>query len=147
MISVNQEIIKEINFICVSILFGNAMVFLYDILRIFRRLIKHKTLVIALEDILYWIISAFLIFCMFYQENDGLLRGFAIGAVILGMILYNHFVSRWLVKNIAGVLLKVIRLLQKPCRIVFHKWNRLQKKMKNILKKVVKLVKMGLCKL
>ena len=67
------------------------MMILYDIIRLFRRLIPHNTAAVAVEDILYWLVCGFLIFRMLYVENSGAIRGFAIAAVVLGMLLYLQF--------------------------------------------------------
>ena len=64
------------------------MMISYDVIRIFRRLIPHGTAAVAVEDILYWFICGVSIFRMLYLENSGAIRGFAIAAVVLGMLLY-----------------------------------------------------------
>lgn len=61
---------------------------LYDGIRIFRKLFSHSVAAVALEDILYWLAWALLIFRMLYVENSGAIRGFAILAVVLGMLWY-----------------------------------------------------------
>lgn len=63
------------------------MTLLYDLIRLIRRLIRHGTLAVAVEDMLYWLACGLLIFRMLYEENSGAIRGFAIAAVILGMVL------------------------------------------------------------
>ena len=67
------------------------MMVLYDILRLWRRLIHHNTFAVAVEDVLYWLVCGVLIFRMLYLENSGAVRGFAIVAVVLGMLLYLQF--------------------------------------------------------
>lgn len=69
------------------------MVLLYEALRIFRRVIRHSAAAVAAEDLLYWLTCAVLIFRMTYLENSGTIRGFAIAAVMLGMVLYLQFVK------------------------------------------------------
>ena len=64
------------------------MMISYDVIRIFRRLIPHGTAAVAVEDILYWLICGVSIFRMLYLENSGVIRVFAIAAVVLGMLLY-----------------------------------------------------------
>lgn len=155
--SISADIAKELDFILVSILAGNAMVFIYDLLRIFRRLKKHGTILIACEDICYWISCIFLIFAVFYRVTDGLIRGFAILSLTTGMMIYNHFVSSWLVKYAAGGISWCIQMLLRPVRAVVgflhpHVDNsrrrilRLWKKTKKILKKLTKAIRIGLCK-
>lgn len=72
MMSVSESILQEADFFAVSIVSGCLLVFLYDVLRVLRRLLPHGTILIAVEDIIYWMVCAFFIFAMLYQKNDGL---------------------------------------------------------------------------
>lgn len=64
------------------------MMIAYDGIRIFRRILPHNTAAVAIEDLLYWLASGVCIFRMLYLENSGAIRGFAIAAVVLGMVIY-----------------------------------------------------------
>ncbi len=81
----------ELQFFSRAFLCGILMMILYDILRVFRRLVRHSVAAVAAEDLLYWLVCGFCIFRMIYLENSGAIRGFAIAAVVLGMILYLQF--------------------------------------------------------
>ncbi len=164
MITVSENIFHELDFFAVSFLLGILLVLVYDFLRIFRRIIRHGTAWIALEDLCYWIITAFVIFAMLYQKNNGLIRGFSIGGIVIGMLLYNQFISRYTVRYIAAFLKKVIRLIQKVWRFlsapfrkaakaVSNKGSKLTNKGKKILKfekkrlkKICKLIRIGISK-
>ena len=61
---------------------------IYDILRIFRKMIPHTMLFIQLEDAFYWIGTAFFLFFMLLQQNHGEIRFFVIMGAFLGMLLY-----------------------------------------------------------
>ena len=81
-------IVFELQFFGKALLCGAALAFSYEGLKLFRRLVSHGTVWMALEDLAYWLICGFLIFRMLYRENSGAVRGFAIAAVVLGMLLY-----------------------------------------------------------
>lgn len=129
MIAVSDGIHQELVFLLISFALGEGLVMLYDVFRIFRKVVPHGVIWISVEDVLYWIVAALLIFGMIFQENDGLIRGFAIGGILLGMLFFNHFVSPFLIRSISGVLKKILEILKKG------------------LKKVRGAVKIGLCKL
>lgn len=76
-----------------SLLVGIMLMILYDGFRLFRLLVKHRAWLIGVEDVIYWVFASFTVFGLFYLENDGALRFYMIGAVILGMILYDRMVS------------------------------------------------------
>lgn len=158
MIQVSESIYREANFFLISILSGCFMILVYDILRVFRRLIKHGMIWIAIEDMFYWISCALLVFAMLYQKNNGLIRWFAIGGIAIGMLLYNHFVSSWAVRGIVWILKKVIYILtfpfqfvkksvQKPIGYCRRKILKILRKARKLLKKIGKTVRIGLCKL
>ncbi|MDY5775811.1 MAG: spore cortex biosynthesis protein YabQ [Lachnospiraceae bacterium] len=129
MIAVSDGIHQELVFLLISFALGEGLVMLYDVFRIFRKVVPHGVIWISVEDVLYWIVAALLIFGMIFQENDGLIRGFAIGGILLGMLFFNHFVSPFLIRSISGILKKILEILKKG------------------LKKVREAVKIGLCKL
>lgn len=109
----NDAIMIELRFFCTSVLWGVLLLVFYDVLRIIRRIIAHNGFFIALEDLIYWVISSLLIFRMMYRQNNGIIRGFAILAMLLGMILYHSALSELLVDMISGMINKIIGLIGK----------------------------------
>ena len=75
------------------------LLLVYDLIRIFRRVAAHGVVWIAVEDMFFWVISAFVLFQFLYQEDDGKVRGFVILAMFLGMLLYGRLCSRGVVKG------------------------------------------------
>lgn len=162
---VSPEIWQQGQLFVQAVFFGIAMLFVYDLLRIFRRVAIHGTVWIAVEDMFFWVLSAFILFQFLYQENDGKVRGFVILGMFLGMLLYGKSFSgivvrfgTFFLKKICGGVRWISRILMKPVRIIMNpigksvqrlcgtgkKSNRYVKKQ---LKKLWKAVKMGLCKL
>lgn len=133
----SQNIINEIYFFGCCVLTGIAVISIYDLLRIFRRVIKHGVLAVGIEDFIYWVGSSFFVFHIIYIRNDGIIRGFAILAIILGMMIYNFTISHWIVKYITLVINKVLYIILAPI-----KWA--VKKFIYILKKCCKAVKIML---
>ena len=103
----SEGILFELQFFSKAFLLGIIMVIIYDGIRIFRRVIPHGTAAVALEDILYWLVCGISIFRMLYVENSGAIRGFAIAAVVLGMLLYLQFTK--LLKKIGKKLQNSVR--------------------------------------
>ena len=83
----------ELQFFGKAFLCGLFLALLYDGIRLFRHLICHGKRAVAAEDLLYWLACGVLIFRMLYRENSGAVRGFAIAAVVLGMLLYLQFIQ------------------------------------------------------
>lgn len=128
---------KEIHFFTISILYGVGILLIYDGFRIIRKLFKHNTVLIALEDLIYWISTAIIIFSLLYTYNNGSVRGYAILGMAIGMIAYARIASRLILMaadKVIGIFKKVLyKYLQKPYR-----------KVKNQLKKLIKAVKIAI---
>ena len=73
----SEGILFELQFFSRAFILGVLMMIAYD-----------GVAAVALEDLLYWLVCGVCIFRMLYLENSGAIRGFAIAAVVLGMILY-----------------------------------------------------------
>lgn len=159
-----QNIVDEVTFLCHSFLLGVVITFVYDGFLILRRLVKHGMLLISLEDMIFWIACAIGVFYMLYEENNGILRWFAVLGATVGMIAYKASVSRLVVDGISlaiekifHVLFCVLRFLLKPVRFLWKKISRffsfsagkgkkVGKHVKNKLTGKLKLLKMTLCK-
>lgn len=104
-------IIDELSFLLHSFLLGIGMIIFYDIFRILRRLIPHKSVCISVEDMVYWIVCAVLIFLMLYNENDGIIRWFAVAGMTGGMFLYNWTISSYVTGGITWILQKIMKVI------------------------------------
>lgn len=114
-------IIGELQFFGLSLLRGILILLLYDLLRIFRRVVSHGVVAIAMEDLCYWLITALLIFQLIYRENDGAIRGYAIAALGMGMLLYYYTLSKYLVNGMSWILKKILSFLLKPVHFLWKK--------------------------
>lgn len=84
----------EIQLLAASLAAGACLMALYDILRMFRMIIRHGALWTGIEDLLYWLITSAATFLLLFKQNDGILRSYAISGVLLGMVFYNVSISR-----------------------------------------------------
>lgn len=71
-----------------SLLAGGILALLYDFLRTFRRITAASTFGINLEDIIYFLLAAGILFRTAYDKNDGQLRWQGILGTILGFSVY-----------------------------------------------------------
>lgn len=88
-----------------SFFLGIVLMISYDCLRLWRLLVPHGDLWVGLEDMAYWVYSALMTFSLLFRENSGILRGYVIICVFVGMFLYDRIVSR----NVFGLLKNGIR--------------------------------------
>lgn len=133
-------------FLCVTIagaLIGAA----YDVLRIFRKMIPHNMILIQLEDALYWIGTAFLLFIMLLQQNYGEIRFFVIIGTFLGMLLYFFTVSPVvnkisdkIVALIHTIIITFVTILLTPFRLIYILLRKPVKKTNTFIHKKMKKV-------
>jgi spore cortex biosynthesis protein YabQ len=139
----NQEIAVELHFFAFCILWGGLVLLAYDSLRIIRRLIKHGTFFLAVEDLIFWIITGIFIFTMIYRQNNGIIRGFAIMGMSLGMLLYHLLFNDHLV----NIVVKGIRILLKPFAAVLKVIKKaiaaVNKKVQIVVKVLLKQLKLA----
>jgi len=137
----NPELAVELYFFGVCILWGGLVLLAYDFLRIVRRLLKHGILLLAVEDIIFWIVAGIFIFSMIYRQNDGIIRGFAVMGMSAGMLLYNQLVQDRLV----NIIVKLIHLLIKPFALALSFIKKcltlVGRRLQNILKLLLKQLK------
>ena len=87
----------------------------YDVIRIIRRLIKHREFFVTIEDVVYGIFIGIQIFLLNYQNNKGVVRIFMFVGLLIGSIIYHKIFSTTLVEVFSrffGVLLdKIFKML------------------------------------
>lgn len=164
----SQDIVKEVMFLLHSFLMGVMITFVYDGFLILRRLIKHTVFLVSFEDMIFWIACAIGVFYMLYEENNGILRWFAVVGAALGMITYKKTVSPFIIKTVSGalswifqILSKVVGFLLKPAAFLLKKAGKgfrtvkgkggkigrhLKKYVKKKLTEYKKVLKIILCK-
>ncbi|MEG0014651.1 MAG: spore cortex biosynthesis protein YabQ [Cellulosilyticaceae bacterium] len=99
---------------CIEI--GILMGMIYDLIRIFRKIINHYNWVVQVEDALYWIICSFIGFAILYMHNYADIRFFGLMGMVLGGIMYLCTLSILFMK----VATWVIDLLKKVISYILH---------------------------
>lgn len=118
-----EFIALQYNVFVVFLYVGAGLGFLYDIIRCFRRLIKHNIFFVSIEDICFWMMSAIVVLHEIQIYNNGELRIYILLSGILGFIVYHYTISCVFVWTISYILLLVKKTV---------------KKLKKMLKKQVK---------
>lgn len=109
-----ETILWEINSCLVSASTGLFLGMLYDVLRIFRRVIIHRYRWMRdIEDILYGMATGFIVFATVYRINYGIMRGFFVLALFMGMLIYKRSLSDYLVNIISKIFVIVLKPLKK----------------------------------
>lgn len=106
---------------CQAVGCGAILCFVYDWIRIFRRLCLHKRVIwISVEDIIFWIIAGFVFFALSFETRNGVLRGFLLLGAVLGAAVYQLIIGKYFVYYISKVLRIAAKYLSLPLKKVKH---------------------------
>ncbi len=126
----------EIQFFLSCMVAGFVVAFLYDLLRVSRRIVNVNDLVINAEDILFFVVAAVVLFYAAYLKNSGEIRwqwfiGASTGIFLYIALVRNRFLNASVILysalvKIIGVLIKILlfpiklifKIFKKPINIV-----------------------------
>lgn len=149
----------ENEFLLHALLTGIFITFVYDVIRIFRRVVPHNSFFVSLEDLGFWIYCGGTVFLLMYHESNGELRWFAVFGAVAGMLFYRKLFSPPFVKYVSFVLSKILeglgkilRWLLRPFQLILGSigrgirriGRRIRKAIKMRLTYLLKMLKIGL---
>lgn len=89
-----QGIEKEVIIFGVAVLSGAGLRLLYRCLGCLREIIRHGTLAMGIEDLIYWIGSSLYLFVQIYQTSNGSIRWYFILGIVVGASLMTVFLGK-----------------------------------------------------
>lgn len=143
----------QANLFFATVVAGAVIGFIYDALRIFRRIVPHKGIFVQAEDALYWICVIFFMFYVLMVKNSGEIRFFTVYGAFLGMLLYFliaspavHAVSDRVIAVVRYIVCLFITILLTPFRLLYLPLRGPVKKTRYFIKSRAKKM-LHLCKL
>lgn len=113
-------------FLC-SVIGGMIIAFIYDAFRIKRKAVKTRNLMIHIEDFVYWMLVAVVMFTVVYYSNEGEIRGYIFIGTVIGVILYIMLLSKiitesslFIIKVVSSILKFVWRVVTWPFMISYR---------------------------
>lgn len=135
----------------IFIINGIIIGLLFDFFRILRKTFKTKDIITYIQDIIFWILTGFVILYSTFTFNNGEIRIFMFIAIFLGILFYLTLISTYIIKvnvkfiNLIKVFISKIfrkKLLQ-PIKLIKTKkdeiCHNLKEKKQNITKKYKKI--------
>lgn len=123
-------IFDELKLFGICLVLGGIIAFIYDLIRMIRLFIPHKNVFVDIEDLLFWLFTAWMVFWTLFTYNRGSLRAYAFLGMFVGVIFYALTLSRiimFLAHKIVPYWKAFFVFLTKPF-----------KKIRNYLRKVLK---------
>ncbi|MCL2170700.1 MAG: spore cortex biosynthesis protein YabQ [Defluviitaleaceae bacterium] len=124
-----------------TVLLGVLTGFAYDLLRVFRRIIRHNKIAMHFEDCVFWISAAIFIFFFLLTHNFGEVRIFAIVGVLLGMLLYFIIASPLFMRLAVGFVSIVLGGYQRKIEKVLSKMRKYVKMKNSSLQNQMKIIR------
>lgn len=93
-----------------SLALGVILCLLYDIFRALRRVFDYGSIAVFIQDILFWLISAFITFMFLMGRTGGGLRGYVFIAALAGFTVFRLTLSRPITAALAWVFSGVYRI-------------------------------------
>lgn len=100
---------------------------IYDLYRVFRYYSKPKKILSTIEDLLFWLLIAFIFFYILVKTTEGVFRGFVIIGFFLGSMLYLNIISKYnfpilikIFKLILKLISEIIRVLVFPFKLILQ---------------------------
>ena len=116
---VTNQVYLFLIFIINGILIG----LLFDFFRISRKVISTNDFITYLEDILFWILTGFIILYSIFIFNNGELRLFVFLGILMGVLFYMFFMSSYIIKiniKIINIIKKVLNVFLTPFKFIWH---------------------------
>lgn len=136
-------------FLLHAFVLGVFITFVYDWLRIFRRVVPHGGFAVSAEDLGFWGFCAIEVFLLMYRESNGNLRWFAVLGALAGMALYRKTLSDLFVKYVSllfqkllGLIGRILGIFRKPGAAAGRKIGRFSSFLKKRLTASVKMLRM-----
>lgn len=111
---------------------------LFDFFRILRRTIKTSNFITYIEDILFWILTGFLILYNIWYFNNGEIRIYMFLGILLGVLIYMLTLSSILIKIFSKILRTLINVLELPFKTIISIFRKLNTAIKEIFTKITK---------
>lgn len=112
---------------------------LFDIFRVLRKSFKTSNLITYIEDILFWILTGFLILYNIWYFNDGEIRIFMFLGIIMGILIYILTLSNILINLLVCIIdkiKKILKIILIPFKPVYKLCRKAILKIKKNLNKI-----------
>lgn len=119
---------------------GMAIGILFDIFRALRKNFNTSDILISIQDILFWIITGFMILYNIWYFNDGEIRIFMFLGIILGVLIYILTLSSIIFQLLYKILTIAKSILIKPIQAIIKLFNGVFEGFLKILKKNLKKI-------
>ena len=128
---------NQANLFLIFVINGFLIGLLFDIFRILRKSFKTSDIITIIEDVLFWIITGFIILYSIFVFNNGEIRFFMFIGIFLGTMLYMLLLSKYVIKISVNIITIIKKVLSFIFKILIFPMQSIYKITKKILKKPI----------
>ena len=122
----NETAISQLYSFLIFVGIGILIVLIFDIFRIFRKSFKTTDIITTIEDIIFCVITGFILLYSIYKFNSGEIRLYIFLGITLGGVIYVLTISKFFIKisvkiieTIKILLINILKIIIFPFQITF----------------------------
>ena len=119
---------------------------LFDIFRILRRSFKTSDVITYLQDILFWILTGFILLYSIFTFSNGEIRFYMFLGVFLGCLIYMLIFSKYFININVKIILVLKKVIGKILSIIIFPIKKIIKFIKKIFFKPINFVTINIKK-
>lgn len=113
---------------------------LFDIFRILRKSFKTSDMITYLQDILFWILTGFVLLYSIFTFSNGEVRLYMFFGVFLGCMLYMLMFSKYFININVKIIITIKKIMAKIITIILFPLKLIIKFIKKIFFKPIKFI-------
>ena len=130
----------------IFIINGIVIGLLFDIFRILRKSFKTSDIITYVQDILFWILTGFILLYSIFAFCNGEIRFYMFLGVFLGCLIYMLLFSKYFININVKVILTLKKIIIKIISIIIFPINMIIKLMKKIFFKPINFITINIKK-
>ena len=107
-----------------SVAVGIALTLSYDLLRVFRRIVSHNSILIAMEDVCFWLVWTYLTLEGLHVYGDGVLHWYMAFGILFGVVLFHYTISSTIMNLINYILCHIKKSTKKHKKMLKNSDNK-----------------------
>lgn len=131
----------------IFILNGIIIGLLFDIFRILRKSFKTSDIITYIQDILFWILTGFILLYSIFTFSNGEIRFYMFFAIFCGCILYMLLFSKYFININVKIIFFIKNVLGKIISIIIIPFKFIFKIMKKLSLKPIRFITINMSKL
>ena len=123
----NFSVSKEVFVFASAAAAGAGLYFLYDLFRLMRRTSSPDSVLVQVQDAVFWILAAGVMFFVILYTNNGIVRFYELLGAGLGALLYGIILSDLILRILTRILLffsgffkKILKILLTPLLFTYN---------------------------